>query len=50
MTEGKDLEMVGQGCFEMDVINLGTDYQIQKNTLFRRVVFYKIRNESSVEG
>lgn len=47
VAEGKDLEMVGQGCLEMDVINLGTNYQLQTNTLFRNVWFF-IRYEMKV--
>lgn len=40
MAEGKYLETVGRGCLEMTVISLGTNYQIQTNTLFRNVGFF----------
>lgn len=37
MPEGKDLEMAGQGCLEMDAVR--NNYQMQTKTLFRNVCF-----------
>lgn len=42
VAEGKDLDM--------DWINLERNCQVQTKTLFRTVWFYKIWNESTVEG
>lgn len=42
MPEGKDLEMAGQGCLEMDVINLGMIIKCKQRLYLEMCVFYKI--------